>query len=1138
MNKKVNSCPLDYYKGINKILLLSMRILTLLLCIGLTSVYANPTIAQTKIDVTLENASLKDLFNEIEAKSEFVIFYKDVVLEASKKVSITLKKSTIPEILDRAFQNTDLIYSVLDRQIIVKRRVPIPVKIGADNSVIQQQFQVSGTITDVDGTPLPGANIVEKGTTNGVIADFDGTFSINVEDENGILVISYVGFASKEVLVNGQSTINIALEESAAGLDEVVVIGYGTVKKSDLTGSVSSLREEDFNPGANASIDQMMLGRAAGVNISQTSAEPGGGIAVRIRGASSVNAGSDPLYVIDGFPIDNSVADIGNANLAGIGTNSNPRNPLNSLNPNDIQSIEILKDASATAIYGSRGANGVILITTKKGKGGRAKINYNPQLGIQTVANRFDLLSTQDYISSINAIAEEGGQGIQFTPEQADAVGAGTDWQDEIFRSAIIQQHDISVSGGTDNTTYFASGNYFNQEGVVINTGIEKFIGRINLETKLGKKVKVGMNVNTSQVKDNNSTDGININEAAGPIYTSLTYDPTEPVFNSDGTFSQSPVLTINNPRASGEGVNSNTVTNRTIGNFYIDYSIVDNLSAKLNFGSDRENLQRDIFNSGATINGNARGGIANVNTVERSNVLLEYTMNYSKQINENNFFSILGGVTYQEFLTRSVSSNISGFPSDVLGTNNLLLGNIATARLASNKQGNTLLSYLGRVNYNLYDKILLTASVRADGSSRFGINNKYGIFPSFAVGYKLADEDFIPDVFDNLKLRASWGETGNQEIGNFNSILTFGTGPNAVFANQLATGSIPTRVANADLKWETTEQFNVGIDFSLLNNRLSGALDYFIKTTSDQLIEIPLPVASGFGSVLSNLGELQNRGFELFLSSNNISTTDFSWTTTLNFATLKNEVTNLDGFGPILTGGVQDVGNTTIIREGAALASYFGFQVDGIFQSDTDFSQTAQPNGRPGDPIFRDVNGDGTINPDDRIILGNAIPDYTFGISNSFTYRDLQLDFFIQGQQGVDLININQIESFYPNNFRRNRIAEQILDRWTPQNPDANFPSAVNPFAYGGSKVNSLVISDASYIRLKNVQLAYNVPVDRIKLFQSLRLSLIGQDLITITNYEGFNPEANSFGRGNARIDYSSYPNARTVIFAVNIGI
>jgi TonB-linked SusC/RagA family outer membrane protein len=1138
MNKKDNSYPLDIFKRINKTLLLSMRILTLLLCIGLTSMYANPTIAQTKIDITLENASFKDLFNEIEAKSEFVVFYKDDVLEANKKLSINLKKITISALLDKAFQKTNLVYSILNRQIIVKRKEPFPLKIGTSNEVLQQQFQVNGTIIDADNTPLPGANIVEKGTTNGVTADFDGNFSITLANEKATLVASYIGFATEEIMVNGQTNINIVLVESLVGLEDVVVIGYGTVKKSDLTGSVSSLREEDFNPGANASIDQMMLGRAAGVNISQTSAEPGGGIAVRIRGASSVNAGSDPLYVIDGFPIDNSAAELSNANLAGIGTNSNPRNPLNSINPNDIHSIEILKDASATAIYGSRGANGVILITTKKGQDGRIKINYNTQLGVQTVANRFNLLSTQDYITNINAIAAEGGQGVQFTPEQAAAVGAGTDWQDEIFRSAILQQHDISVSGGTDKTTYFASGNYFNQDGVVINSGIEKFIGRLNLETKLGKKVKLGVNLSTSQIKDNNSTDGLQINEAAGPIYTSLTYDPTEPIFNTDGTLSQSPLLTINNPRASGEGVNSNSVTNRTIGNFYIDYSIVDNLSARLNFGSDRENLQRDIFNSGLTISGNARGGIADVNTVERSNVLLEYTMDYRKEINENNFFSILGGVTYQEFLTRSVASNISGFPSDVLGTNNLLLGNIATARLASNKQGNTLLSYLGRVNYNLYDKILLTASVRADGSSRFGINNKYGIFPSFAVGYKLADEDFIPDAFDNLKLRASWGATGNQEIGNFNSISTFGTGPNAVFANQLNTGSIPTRVANPDLKWETTEQFNVGIDFSLLNNRFSGTLDYFIKTTSDQLIEIPLPIASGFGSVLSNLGELQNRGFELFLSSNNISTKDFSWTTSLNFATLKNKVTDLDGFGPILTGNVQDVGNTTIIREGAALASYFGFQVDGIFQSDTDFTQTAQPNGRPGDPIFRDVNGDGTINPDDRVILGNALPDYTFGINNSFTYKDFQFDFFIQGQQGVDLININQIESFYPNNFRRNRIADQILDRWTPQNPDAKFPSGVNPFAYGGSKVNSLVVSDASYIRLKNVQLIYNVPVNRIKLLQSLRLSLIGQDLITITDYEGFNPEANSFGRGNARIDYSSYPNARTIILAVNIGI
>lgn len=1115
-----------------------MRSFLLFILTGITTLSASDSYSQTKLDIDLKQVSLKRLLNEVQDQSEYIFFYKDAILPKDESITIKIKNATLETILDPILKKYYLGYKIDDRQIAIFKS-PQGTEV-LSPSVIDdiQEFAITGKVVDSSGIPLSGANIIEKGTTNGTQADFDGNYSITVTDENAILVVSYIGFASKEISVLGQSTINITLEESAAALDEIVVIGYGTQKKSDLTGSVSSLKEEDFNQGGNASVDQMIQGRAAGVNISQTGGEPGGGLSVRIRGASSVNASSGPLYVIDGFPIDNSSAPLEDEDFAEIGTNSNPRNPLNSLNPNDIQSIEILKDASATAIYGSRGANGVILITTKKGSDGRVRVNYNTQLGVQTIINRFDLLSTSQYIEEINALSIDSGLGVQITPEEAATIGAGTNWQDEVFRTAIIQTHDLSVSGGNEKLTYFVSGNYFNQDGIVVNTGIEKFIGRINLEAKLGEKVKLGANINTSLINDDNNTDGLNINEQAGPINAALLYDPTEPIFNSDGTFAQSSNLTINNPRAVSDGINSETVTNRTLGNLFVDWSITEDLSAKVNFGSDRENIRRDIYNSTQTISGFAAGGIADINEVERSNVLLEYTMNYNKEINENNSFNILGGVTYQEFQVRTVSANIAGFPSDALETNNLLLGNLATARLASNRQGNTLLSYLGRVNYSLYNKLLLTGSVRIDGSSRFGENNKYGVFPSFALGWKLAEEDFIPEIFNDLKLRASWGETGNQEIGNFNSLLTFGTGNNAVFNNQINTSANPTRIPNPDLKWETTEQFNVGLDFGLFNNRISGSLDYFIKTTRDQLFAVPLPVASGFSSFLTNLGELQNKGFELFISTSNINTPDFSWDTSFNFATLKNEVVDLDGFGPILTGNVQDVGNTAIVREGDPLGAYFGFQVEGIFQEGTDFSQTAQPNGKPGDPIFRDVNGDGTIDPSDRVILGKPIPDFTFGFNNSLRYKNLQLDFFIQGQLGVELININQIESLYPNNFRRNRIAEHILDRWTPQNPDARFPSSVNPFAYGGSKVNSLVVEDASYIRLRNVQLAYNVPVDKIDFLQSLRVSLIGQNLITITDYTGFDPEANSFGRGNARIDYSSYPSARTFILGVNIGL
>ena len=996
---------------------------------------------------------------------------------------------------------------------------------------------ISGKVVSQDGESLPGVNILVEGTTIGTITDVNGAYQITAPDDATVLVFSYVGYVSERVEIGDKVVIDVSLVSDIAALSEIVVIGYGAVDKSDLTGAVSSLKTEDFNPGANVSVDQLMVGRVAGVQINQTSSEPGGGLSIRVRGASSVNAGNEPLYVIDGFPIDNSAL-LSGAGAAGLGSNQNPRNPLNALNPNDIESIEVLKDASATAIYGSRGANGVILVTTKKGAKGRVSVNYDVYGGTQSVYENMDLLSTREYIEGMNAISEDLGNGPIFLDDDISRIGTGTDWQEEIYRSAPVWNHNLSASGGDDKTTFFASLNYFDQEGVIKNSGIEKYIARINLERGFGEKVTMGININSSLVKDNNNVDGLNINEEAGPIYSALLYDPTEPIFRNDGSFNQSPNLTINNPVSLIEGISSKNETNRTMGNIYVQYDITSDLNAKLNFGSDRQTARRDIYNSTLTFAGEAANGIANIAVLERSNVLLEYTMTYNKTLNENHVINVLGGVTYQDFVNRSFSGTISTFPSDALNTDNLSLGDTGNDDLNSNKGQNSLLSYLGRVNYNLFNKYLFTASMRADGSSRFGENNKFGYFPSFAFGWKLAEEAFIPDLFDDLKLRASWGQTGNQEIGNNASLLTFGTGPLAVFNNQVVSSTDPSRIANPDLKWETTEQFNVGIDASIFDGRISATIDYFIKNTKDMLFNIPLPRATGYNSILSNIGKMENKGFEFLINSTNIITSNFTWNTSFNFSTIKNKVKDLGDIEDIVTGYIQDVGNTSIIREGEPLASYFGFEVVGIFQTDDNIGESAQPNALPGYPIFRDVNGDNAITPADQTIIGNPFPDFTFGIQNSFSYKGFQLDFFIQGQQGADLLNINVIESMYPANFRRNRLSEQVLDRWTPQNTDTRWPSGVNPFAYGGGKVNSLVLQDASYIRLRNVQLSYNVPLENIDFLRSLRVYVTGQNLLTITDYTGFDPEANAFGASNLRIDYSSYPLARTLIFGVNIGL
>ncbi len=1125
MKKSDEDYVLD--KERSKKLHLKMKFCFLLASLVLFQLSANPLMSQKKMEFDYDNVPLKRILKEIKSQTGYRFFYNVKEIDDRQRTSLKADKETIREVLNKLAPKANLDYTINENQIVLTRKV-------ITTNAPPQERQISGTVRDENGTPLPGASIVEKGTTNGTESDFDGNFSISVQDEDAILVISYIGFTTQEIPVSGQSNIAITLLESTAALDEIVVIGYGTQLKSDLTGSVSSLRTEDFNPGANVSVDQLLQGRAAGVQISQSSSAPGGGLSIRIRGAtSSLNAGNEPLYVIDGYPIDNT-PNLGSGNAAQVGNNLSPRNPLNALNPADIASIEILKDASATAIYGSRGANGVIMITTKKGGEGKMSVTYDVYAGMQSVAETIDVLSTSEYIDAINALSVDQGNDIVFTDEDIARIGRGTNWQDQIFRTAPVINHNLSIQGGSERTSVYASFNYFDQEGVVRNSGIKRFAGRINVDTKIGERAQLGINFNTSLVQDNNNVDGVNTNEQAGPINTAQLYDPTEPIFNEDGSFTQSPNLTINNPLSLVNGISSLSETNRTFGTVFLNYDFTDNLSGKFNFGTDRQQTRRDIFNSTQTIRGGDESGIANIRVLERSNYLFEYTMNYNKTFNERHDVTVLGGITFQQFDTRDFEALINGFPTDEIGTDNLALGDTNNDDLSSRKERSSLLSYLGRVNYSFDNKYLVTASIRADGSSRFGENNKFGYFPSFALGWKLSEETFIPDVFSELKLRASWGQTGNQEIGNFNSQLTFQAGRNVVLDGNLEGSVQPARIANPDLKWETTEQLDIGLDIGLFNGRVSTTLDYFSRTTKDLLFNLPLPLASGFGLILTNVGEVKNTGFEVLINSTNIVTSDFKWDTSINLSTLQNEVVDLGRIDRIVAGNVQGVGNTSVFQEGDPLASYFGYVVTGFFQEGDDIANSAQPTAQPGFPIFEDRNGDGVINPDDQTVIGSPFPDFIYGIRNSFQYKNWNLDIFFQGQEGAELLNVNLIESLYPANFRRNRLAETILDRWTPQNPDARWPSSVNPNAYGASKVNTLTVEDAAFFRLKNVQLSYNVPVRNITFLNSLRLYVTGQNLFTITDYSGFDPEANSFGGQNVRIDYSSYPLATTYLIGL----
>ncbi|MEL7247179.1 MAG: TonB-dependent receptor [Bacteroidota bacterium] len=997
------------------------------------------------------------------------------------------------------------------------------------------QKTVSGSIISEEGEPMIGVSILITGTNIGTVTDLEGNFSLSVPNDEAILNVSYTGYTPQEVLVGSQTSLKIVMEQNAELLDEVVVIGYGTVRKSDLTGSVAKISSDDFNQGAIVSADQALQGRIAGVNISQASAEPGGGINIRIRGANSITAGSDPLYVIDGFPIDNGNG-LSGGGAAGIPSNGVPRNPLNTINPSDIESIEILKDASATAIYGARGANGVVLITTKSGNADRRSVNFDSYVGVSSIFRVPETLSTQEYISEMNELATARGEAPLFTDEQAAEIGEGTDWVDLVTRDAITQNHNLSFNGGLGKSRYFVSMNYLNQEGVIRRTSSERYSFRVNLDHEISDRLNFRLNLTNSTITDQNAVEGSN-NTDNGPFALALIYDPTITPFRPDGNYNSSPQFTVPSPLATLERTFAEVQNNRLLGNFSLNYKLTDHLTANAKIGIDRRNGRQDLYLSQAAVAGagNNIGGRADVIANERYSYLLQYTMNYRKRFSKDFRLNALVGTTYEDFQRRFFGAGLRDFPSDVTQTNNLGLGDIEQATIGSGFNDFALLAYFSRVNATLFEKVLLTAIVRVDGSSRFGENNKFAVFPSAAIAYKLDQEDFIPDVFSQLKFRLSWGESGNQSIGNYNSLSTYARGQNALLGGSQQQGTIATRIANPDLRWETTAQTSIALDFGLWEDRVTGTVEYFVKNTSDMLYQFPIPLSTGFGSILRNVGELRNTGLEFSFSSTNVRTNNFKWSTTFNIASIQNEVISLGGLDSIRTGNffTETFG---IITPGEELNAYYVLDQVGIFQSEEEIAASAQPNSVPGNPIYRDVNGDGQITNDDRIIAGSPWPDFTWGITNDFRYKNFGLSIFIDGQQGASLYNGNITYSLHPPVIYQNRLRDQILDRWTPDNPNAAWPNALEPSNYGPARINSRAIEDASFIRLQSVRLSYTIPNISQNFLRNATFYITGQNLAILTDYTGTNPEANRNQNSNIWAERNAYPLARTYLAGLSL--
>ncbi len=1110
--------------------LLVMKLTAILIFAACLQVHAKAS-GQT-ISISQRNTTLQKVFKEIHKKTGYQFFYRDELLQGANKFDIDVKNVSVEQALDVCFKNQPLDFFITEKAITIRKKEGLYNSNAPPVSVPPVLIRIAGTITNQKGLPLAAATVTEKGTNNATTTKDDGSFSMSVENSRSHLVVSYIGYVTKEVTVGNQTTFNIVLDETDNSLSDVVIVGYGSVKKSDLTGSVSSIKAEDLNPGANISVEQALQGRAAGVQIYQKSGEPGSAMSVKIRGISSITGGNDPLYVVDGMPVNNlpPVSASGDQ----FPSNPNPRNPLNSLNPDDIASIEILKDASATAIYGSRGSNGVVLITTKKGSQGKLKVGYNGYYGVQNVAKKIDMLTGDQYKKVLNEIIDDGG-GVPSARVVNDVVNIN--WQEEIFRTANVQSHDVTFSGGKDNTKFYASLGYFSQEGVIINSGTQRYTARLNLENSVAKKYAFGVSLSSSYIHDKYNSVGIGINENGSALYDAINYDPTFPVYDSAGDYFRSPFMTnLDQPVLLMNGQYANSDGFRTFGNIYGEYFFVPALSLKLRVGGDVNTTQRNTWVGPTTILGKPFGGVATINTGNANYYMSEATLNYQEDFGEDHSVTGLLGFTYDHYGSNSFGGTGRGYALPDLTYDAIGSGNTTQNIIGSGRASTKIISYLGRVNYAYKNKYLFTASIRADGSSRFGPNNRFAYFPSGAFAWKMQQENFLKNVkfLNELKFRASYGSVGNQNISNYLYFTTFASGPSAVFGNAFYNSISPTRLSNANLKWEGARQFDLGFDFSLFDRRLSGSVDYYDRRTDNLLLNLPQPLSTGFGSKTENVGDMKNTGFEFTINADIVRSRNFNWDVSLNFSAIKNRVLSLGPLDQIFAGGAGFLGNVTIIKPGESLGSYYGYEVLGVWQTGDDF--TKAPAGvQPGDFKFRDVDNNNIINADDRVILGKSLPDFTYGFTNNFDYKNLSLSIFVEGQQGASVLNNTAVDSYFPIDFRRNKLAELYLNRWTPTNPTNKYPSFVHPTSQGQQTINSRTVENASYLRLQSARIGYSFKLNT-KAIKTLQLFATGQNLFIITKYTGADPSANALGDDIIKIDYATYPTTRTILFGVNV--
>lgn len=1102
---------------------LKMKLSLVVLLTITLSLQAKSSYSQlTKVTLDMESATVAEVIDEIESTTEFTFIFKTTAVDLSQRVTVKFKRANIEEVLNRLFNKTSTVFEIFDRKIILTETQQLRID-DQDKAEIEQpiQYQVSGTVMDSQNVPLGGANIVEKGTTNGTQADFDGNFSMTLSDENAILIVSFIGYGTKEVPTNGQSSLTIVLEESAAGLNEVVVVGYGTQRKVDLTGSVVSVEVEELEELPITRTDQALQGRVPGVFIQSTDGSPNGGVNIRIRGSNSLSAGNDPLIVIDGFQ----------------------GGSLNNLNPNDIESIQVLKDASATAIYGSRGANGVILITTKTGKIGKPVLTYNTFFSVHTVRRELDLLNAAEYAQTVNAHRVAFGGSPVFSDSEISNFRStgGTDWQDEIFKNGFAQNHVLSISGASENVDYYVSGNVTDQDGIVLNTGYTRYSLRSNIKTKLSDKLSVGVNAFLAREENHPTT----LNGLNSPIFSAQLFAPVLPVYEDDGTYSQpsgsfGPPTQFNPVGVAKEPINQN-ISNTVSVNANFEYEIIDDLKLTVRGAYRSVDLENSAYNNQLATN---KTQLETASITNQRSLTLQNTnqLTYTPDLGEAHRLTVTGVLEQQYERNNGSTAAATGFLTDGVTFNNLALGANPQVPTSFHDE-RSLLSYVGRLSYAYDDRYSINLTARSDGSSVFGANNKRGFFPSAGFAWNISNERFLEDSEDvnNFKLRASYGIIGNQNIAPFLSLARLSTTTTILGSGGASVGVIQAATAaNPDLKWEQTRQFNIGVDVDLFNNRLNFIADYYKKTTEDLLLFVPLPGTSGVDNVLRNIAEVENKGFEFYLGGTPLKTERFSWDSGFNIAFNNNEVLSLDGDrDEIPVAGVNSLpnfGNVLWLEVGESIGQMRGYIQDGVWKS-SEAAEAATYGSFPGAPKYVDVNNDNQINGDDIAVIGSALPDYTFGWNNTFRYGNLDLNIFIQGVQGNDIYNLGRVRSDRTSGDA-DATGAAILDRWTPQNEDTNVPSFEGTNSQEQLQ-SSRWLEDGSYIRFKNIALGYSFPseiLDKLNISKA-RLYVSGTNLITITDYTGYDPESTNQVDTQAGLDTSSYPSQKVITVGLDLG-